>query len=452
MRIVIVGDGKVGYALTEQLSKEGHDIVVIDQNPRALQQSINVLDVIGIQGNGASIDVLRQAEANRADLVIAATSSDEVNLLCCIIAKKIGAKHTIARVRNPEYTRQVALMKDVFGMSMVINPEQAAAYEISRVLRLPSASKIDSFSKGRVDLVEIRVAENSPLNGVPLHALYQKYKVKVLIVAVQRGSEVYIPDGNFVLRGGDRIHITATPAEIEGFFRAIGMISHKIKSVLIVGGGRISFYLAKLLLELNMRVKIIEINRDHCAKLCEMLPGAEIICGDGTTEELLLEEGIEHTDAFIALTNIDEENIILAMYAAAKTKGKVIAKINRISFLEIIGSSGVETVISPKYITANQIIRYVRALCNSINSSKVETLHRIVNNQVEALEFKVGERSRVVGKSLAELETKPNLLIACIVRRGKTIIPRGSDHIEKGDSVVVVSASRSVRDLDDILR
>ena len=238
MKIVVIGNGKVGYTLTEQLSKEGHDVVVVDQNTAALRQSVNVLDVIGVYGNGASIDVLREAGAERADLVIAATSSDEVNLLACITAKKIGAHHTIARVRNPEYTRQLGIMKEVFGISLVINPEQAAAAEISRVLRFPSASKIDSFAKGRVDLAEIRVAERSPLDGMPLSALYQKYKVKVLIVAVQRGNDVTIPDGSFVLRAGDRIHITASPAETEGFFRAIGLASHKVRSVLIVGGGR----------------------------------------------------------------------------------------------------------------------------------------------------------------------------------------------------------------------
>ena len=451
MKIVVIGNGKVGYALTEQLSKEGHDVVVVDQNTAALRQSVNVLDVIGIYGNGASIDVLREAGAERADLVIAATSSDEVNLLACITAKKIGAHHTIARVRNPEYTRQLGIMKEVFGISLVINPEQAAAAEISRVLRFPSASKVDSFAKGRVDLVEIRVAERSPLDGMPLSALYQKHKVKVLIVAVQRGNDVTIPDGSFVLRGGDRIHITASPAETEGFFRAIGLASHKVRSVLIVGGGRISFYLAKMLLELNMRVKIVDINRATCDKLCELLPGAEIICGDGTSEELLLEEGIERTDAFIALTNMDEENIILSMYAATRTQGKVIAKVNRISFTGILSNSGIETVISPKNLTATRIIRYVRALRNSIGR-KMETLHRIVNDQVEALEFRVGERSRVIGKPLSELNTKPNLLVASIVRHGKTIIPGGSDHIEKGDSVVIVSASRQIHDLDDILR
>lgn len=450
MRIVIIGDGKVGYTLTEQLSKEGHDVVVIDQNPGALSQAVNVLDVIGVQGNGASIDVLREAGAERADLVIAATSSDEVNLLACIIAKKIGALRTIARVRNPDYTRQLRIMKEEFGMSMVINPEQAAAFEISRVLRFPSASKVDSFAKGRVELVEVRITEHSPLDGLHISALYRKYKVKVLVVAVQRGNEVYIPDGSFVLHAGDRIHITGSLADTAAFFRAIGFGGHKVRSVLIVGGGRISFYLAKILLELGMHVKIIEINRATCDKLCELLPGAEIICGDGSSEELLLEEGIDHTDAFIALTNMDEENIILSMYAATRTQGKVVAKVNRISFMEIIANSGIETVVSPKYLTANQIIRYVRALGNSMGS-QVETLHRIVNNRVEALEFKVGEGSRVIGKTLGEMQTKPNLLIACIVRRGKTIIPRGRDTIEKGDSVVVVSASRQVHDLDDIL-
>ena len=452
MKVIVIGDGKVGYTLTEQLSKEGHDVVVIDKNPRALRQSVDVLDVMAVQGNGASLDILREAGAERADLVIAATSSDEISLLACIKKKKIGADHTIARVRNHEYTRQIGLLKEEFGISMIINPEQAAAREISRVLRLPSASKIDSFSKGRVELVEIRIGDKSPLCGLRLADLYKKYKVKVLIVAVQRGTQVVIPDGSFELQAGDRIHFTAAPFETEGFFRAIGLTPHKVRSVLIVGGGRISYYLAKMLLELNMHVKIIEMNHDTCDLLCSLLPKAEIICGDGTSEELLLEEGIEHTDAFIALTGIDEENIILSMYAATRTKGKVIAKVNRISFMDIITNSGVETVISPKYITASQIIRYVRALRNSIAYSTIETLHRIVNNQVEVLEFRVGERSRVTGKTLKDLNTKPGLLIATIVRHGKTIIPGGDDHIEKGDSVVVVSTSRQIRELDDILR
>ncbi|MBC8535237.1 Trk system potassium transporter TrkA [Feifania hominis] len=451
MKIVIVGDGKVGYTLTEQLAKEGHDIVVIDSSQQALQNSMNSLDVIGIRGNGAALEVQMEAGVNRADLLIAVTSSDELNLLCCIVAKKIGARHTIARVRNPEYTKQLVLMKEEFGMSMFINPEFLAALEISRILRFPSASKIDSFAKGRVDLVEIKINENSPLDGYPLHTLYEKYKVKVLVCAVQRGERVFIPDGNFVLRSGDRISITASPAEIESFFRAIGIVSHKVRSVLIVGGGRITYYLARQLLELGMKVKIIEIDRARCDKLCEMLPDADIIHGDGTSEELLLEEGVENTDAFVALTDMDEENIILSMYAASKSQGKIVAKINRISFLEIIENSGIESVISPKYLTANQIIRYVRALRNSLGS-KVETLYRIVNNKAEALEFKVGERARVIGKTLTQLELKENLLIACIVRKGRIIIPRGSDQIEHGDSVIVVTTNSSLRDLDDILK
>lgn len=451
MKIVIVGDGKVGYTLTEQLAREGHDIVVIDSSQQALQNSMNALDVIGIRGNGAALEVQMEAGVNRADLLIAVTSSDELNLLCCIVAKKIGARHTIARVRNPEYTKQLVLMKEEFGMSMFINPEFLAALEISRILRFPSASKIDSFAKGRVDLVEIKINENSPLDGYPLHTLYEKYKVKVLVCAVQRGERVFIPDGNFVLRSGDRISITASPAEIESFFRSIGIVSHKVRSVMIVGGGRITYYLARQLLELGIKVKIIEIDRERCDKLCEMLPDADIIHGDGTSEELLLEEGIENTDAFVALTDMDEENIILSMYAASKSEGKIVAKINRISFLEIIENSGIESVISPKYLTANQIIRYVRALRNSLGS-KVETLYRIVNNKAEALEFKVGERARVIGKTLTQLELKENLLIACIVRKGRIIIPRGSDQIEHDDSVIVVTTNSSLRDLDDILK
>lgn len=452
MKIVIVGDGKVGFTLTQQLSKEGHNVVVIDSSNQALENSVNVLDVIGIHGNGASYAVQMEADVPHCDLLIAATSTDELNLLCCVLARKLGARHTIARVRNPEYSQQLLFMKEELGLSMYVNPELAAANEAARTLSFPSALKVETFAKGRVDLVEIKLRPGSVLNGLPLHALYSKYRVHILVCAVQRDNRVYIPTGDFILKEGDKINITASPREILFFFRAIGILTEKVRNVMIVGGGKIAYYLARSLTESGMRVKIIEIDKERCQQLCQRLPGVMIIHGDGTDEELLREEGIEATDAFVALTDFDEENIIISMYAGTKQVPKVITKINKLSFLDILGNSGIESVISPKHITSNQIVQYVRAMENSFGSSNVETLHRIVNNQVEALEFRVREKSRIVGVPLKNLQLKKDLLIACIVRNSQPIIPGGSSTIEVGDGVIVVTTNPHFQDLCDILK
>ena len=452
MKIVIVGDGKVGYTLTEQLSKEGHDIVVIDSSDKALQNSINILDVMGIKGNGASYPVQMEAGVPDADLLIAATSTDEQNILCCMLAKKLGARHTIARVRNPEYAEQLVLLKNELGLSLSINPELTAAVEISRILRFPSAVNIETFGRGRAELVEIKIDENSPLNGQSLATLRDRFRIKVLVCAVQRNKEVYIPSGDFRLQAGDRIHVTASPSEISAFCRAVGLYQHKVRSVMIIGGGRISFYLAKQLIDMGMQVKIIEINEERCRHLCEKLPKAEIIFGDGTEHEVLKEEGIAGTDAFVSLTDNDEENIITSMYAASKSVHKVITKVNRLSLTSILENTGVETVISPKDLTANQIIRYVRAMQNSFGSNNIETLYRIVNGKVEVLEFLVREHAPFLGRPLKELQLKKNLLLAVIVRRGKTIIPDGNNTIMMGDSVIVVTVQNNLRDLSDIFR
>jgi len=451
VKIVVVGDGKVGYTLTEQLSKEGHDLVVIDQNINALNNSANTLDVMAVQGNGASYSVQVQAGVPEADLLIAAASADEINILCCMVAKKLGVKHTIARVRNPEYAEQLVVMKEELGLSMSVNPEFAAAQEISRILGFPAATKIESFAKGRVELVEFKLEKGTPLHDLPLSSLYAKYQVKVLICAVQREGEVYIPTGDFVLREGDRIHITAAPAQIALFFKKIKASNHKIRTVMIVGGGKITFYLTRLLQAMGISVKVIESDLARCQNLSRVFPKAMIIQGDGTEKELLQEEGLAQMDAFVALTGSDEENIILSMYADSQKVGKVVTKINRMAFPEILDNTGIETVISPKYIIANQIIRYVRAMQNSVGSN-VETLHKIVNNQAEALEFRVSDRFGFAGVPLKDLKLKSELLIATIIRQGKIIIPGGGDTIEVGDSVIVVTTNRYLKDLDDILR
>jgi len=452
MRIVIIGDGKVGNALTEQFCRDGHDVVVIDNNAENINQLPNLYDAIGVVGNGASYNVQLEAGVKESDLVVAATSSDEINVLSCFVASKLGAPHTIARVRNPSYGAQLEMMKEELGLSMIINPERAAAREISRILRFPSANDIESFCRGQVELVEYKLGDDSLLSGMSLKEMYHHYKIKILVCAVQRGEDITIPNGDFVLAAGDRINITASPANIAAFFKAIGGLHAPVKSVMIVGGGKISYYLTLQLLEMGMRVKIIDNDPAVCEELSETLPKAAIVLGDASEKDLLLEEGISEFDAFVALTGFDEMNIIISMYASAKGVGKVITKVHRLAFPEVIENSGIESVISPKLITASQISSYVRAMQNSISINKVESLRRIVNNRVEALEFIIRSDAPYVGVPLKDLSFKPNVLIAAIVRNGKTIVPGGTDTLEHGDSVIVISTTVRPLEFSDILQ
>jgi len=451
MKILIVGDGKVGMTLTEYLSREGYDIVVIDKNPDVINRTVNEYDVMGICGNGASYDILKEAEADKADLLIAATSSDEINILSCLTARKLGTKHTIARVRNPEYSNQLMFMKDELGLSMVVNPEFETAREISRMLRSPETISREYFSKGRVELAEIRVKEDSLLCGMSLAEINKKLDIKILVCAVQREQQVFIPDGSFVLQAGDRIHVTGTPAELDNFLNSIGAIWKKIKRVLIVGGGKICYYLVRMLEETGMDIKIIERSNERCVELSQLLERAEIICGDGSDQKLLKEEGIGQMDALVALTDIDEENIVLSMFASSVGVKKVITKVNHNSFINLLSNTGLESFVSPKLIVANNIVSYVRAMKNASASSGVQTLYKIVNNQVEALEFIVKEENKLTGKKLKEINLKPNLLIAGIVRNRQLIIPGGDDSIQKGDNVIVVTSNQYLSELEDIL-
>lgn len=451
MYVVVVGDGKVGSTLTEQLAREGHDVVVIDNSERALAGSTNTMDIMGICGNGASRKVQLEAGVPKADLLIAATSGDELNLLCCLVAKKLGARHTIARVRNPEYADQMSLIREDLGLSMAINPEFAAANEIFSVLRFPAALKVEKFARGRVELVELLLAQDSPLDGLPLYNLYEKYQVKVLICAVKRGNEVFIPTGDFVLKAGDLISFTAAPAHIAQFFKAVGVSSRRIESVTLVGGGRIAYYLTRLLSSIGVNPKIIDTDEARCRELSETFPKALIIHGDGTEQDLLLEEGLPSTDAFVALTGLDEENIIISMYAASQGVSKVITKVNRSSLATLVSSAGLNSIISPKDITANQIIRYVRAMQNSLGSN-VETLYKLMDDRAEALEFRVREDDPdLVNIPLKDLQLKSNLLISCISRGRETIIPGGADYIRLHDRVIVVTTNPGLDDLHDIL-
>lgn len=451
MKIVIIGDGKVGHKLTAQLSEENYDIVLIDQNEGKLKEALNRMDIFCITGDGANVEIQREADVPHADLVIACASTDELNMLSCLLAKRLGAKHTIARVRNPVYYRQIGILKEDLRLSMAVNPEFAVSNEISRVLLFPDASKVETFMKGRVELVEFPVKETSQLAGFSLAEMYQKYQIKILVCAVKRGNEVFIPDGEFVVQAGDKLHVAATHRNLETFFGAQGKRSNKIKKVLICGGGRVSYYLAIQLLQAKMQVKIIEHDYAKCENLCDLLPDATIIHGDATDHDLLIEEGIGETDALVALTGMDEENIIMALFAKTKNVSKIIAKVNEDSRAQMVEGLGIDSIVSAKSATADAILSYVRARHKSFGSANVETLYRLVNDKVEALEFIIKQECEYTNIPLKDLPTKQNHLIACIGRKGTIIIPNGDDHMEVGDSVIVVTKDRKLTDLRDIL-
>lgn len=453
MKIVIIGAGKVGSTLASQLVKEGHEVLVMDTNEERLAELQNRIDIMTLCGNGASKEYLEEAEIAESDLVIAATSADEVNILSCFIARQIGASKTIARVRNPEYRTQLELMKEELGLSMIVNPELSAANEISRILRFPSANDVELFCRGHVELVEYTLAKECPLCDLALKDIYGKYKIKVLICAVRRGDEITIPKGDFVLKEGDKINITASPKNIHDFFEAIGSFKRPVKSVMIVGGSMIAYYLANQLIDMRIDVKIVEQNQKRCEELSELLPKASIVCANATEKDVLLEEGIIDFDGFVALTGLDEMNIIYGMYAKAKDVEKVITKVHHLSFPEVIENSGIESVVSPKLITAERISSYVRAIQNSYSKNKVESLRRIVDNRIEALEFVVRDDADYIGVQLKDLPIKQNVLVAAIVRKGRAIIPGGFDCIKKGDSVVVITEGvNTIDELDDIMR
>ena len=453
MRIIIVGAGKVGLALTQHLSGE-NQVTVIDQNPQLIDNIINIHDVMGVCGNGASYEVKKEAEADKAELLIATTSSDETNIVACLVAKKLGVQHTIARIRNPEYEKQLRFMREELGLSMSINPEKATAREIARVLRFPNAMKLESFSKGRLELVEYRLPEKSALHGMQLADLYRNIRVRVLICAVARKGETIIPSGDFVLQAGDKIYLTSSPAQLEQFFRHLGVFRGRASSVMIVGASKMCYYLAQELLEMGMSVKIIDRDEQRCIRMGEQLPRALVIVGDGTDSELLYEEGIGQTDAFVALTGMDEANILMAM-SASRLAGdcKVVAKINRRSLLELVAAeSMIDSVVSAGSVTAELILQYVRAMQNA-TGSQIKTLHRIVDETVEALEFGVTTPAPYIGVPLKDLKLKSGILLAGIVRQnGQIIIPSGDDVLNLHDDVIVVTKDTSLRDIGDILQ
>lgn len=451
MNIIIVGCGKVGRTLAEQLSREGHDLVVIDLLAARVQEAANALDVMGIVGNGSSFNTQLEAGIESADILIAVTGSDELNLLCCLIAKKGGNCHTIARVRDPLYNKEIGFIKKRMGISMIINPELTAAREMSKILRFPSAIKIDTFAKGRVELLKFRIKPEFGLNGYQVSDLISKMHCDVLVCAVEREDKITIPNGTFQLQDNDMISIVASHQNAAVFFRKIRVETHQVKNAMIVGGGTIAYYLSKELLDMGIEVRIIERSQERCEKLSELLPKAIVIQGDGTDQDLLLEEGLRQAESLVAVTSLDEENLLLNMFARKHSRAKLIAKVNKIAFTDIIDELDIGSVIYPKYLTADYILQYVRAMGNSIGSN-VETLYQILDNRAEALEFSIREESEVTGIPLQELKLRDNLLLCCINRNGRILIPRGHDMIQNGDTVIVVTTVKGLKDIRDILK
>ncbi|MBQ2982386.1 MAG: Trk system potassium transporter TrkA [Lachnospiraceae bacterium] len=450
MKIIIVGCGKVGYVLTEQLIKEGHDITLIDKDEDKLTRVSSNMDVFCVNGNGASYETQIEAGIKETDLLISVTDSDEINMLCCLMAKKAGNCKTIARVRKPEYDFEVNFLKEELGLSMAINPEMTAAAEMSRLIQYPKALEVETFVKGRVTLIKVAVTKDSPLDGLVIKDMASVAGKRTLVCIVDRNKELTIPNGEFCLKEGDIVSLILPVEESNSFFKKMKIKSSPIKSIMIAGGGTTSYYLAKQLNKTGVSVKIIEENKERCEELSELLPSAMVINGSCIDKDLLLSEGITETDAMAALTSLDEENILLTMYAKKIGKCKTMTKIDKLTFGEVLNDLEMDTVVSVKAITAAYIIRYVRAMQNSYGS-KVQTLHRLYDGKVEALEFRITGNAKIIEKTLYELNLKKNLLICCISRKGRIITPSGQDMLMPGDGVIVVTTNTGLRDIDDIL-
>lgn len=451
LHIIIVGCGKVGSTLIEQLSKEGHDITIIDSSAEKIQETTNLYDVMGLVGNGASYSVQMEAGIDKADLIIAVTDSDELNLLCCTVAKRVGDCAAIARVRTPDYSKEASYLREKLGLTMIINPELEAARETARILLLPTALEVNSFAHGQAEIIKYKIPEGNILDGMTIANLGKNISAEILICAIERDGEVYIPGGNFRMAQGDIVSLVAPRKAARSFLEKIGFKTKQVKDTMIIGGGKATYYLANQLLHMGISVKIIEKSKKRCEELSILLPKAIIINGDGADQELLKEEGIEHAESFVPLTGIDEENIMLTLHARQISDAKVITKINRSTFKNVISSLDLGSVIYPRYITSEAIIAYVRAKKNSMNSN-IETLYHMFDYRAEAIEFRIDEESAVTNIPLKDLELKKDLLVSCINRNGSVLIPSGQDSIQVGDTVMIVTTHSGFDDILDILK
>lgn len=451
MRITVVGGGKVGYALATQLEAEGHDVAVIDNRPSALERVNNQLDVLAIEGNGANVDTLKEANTEDADLLIAVTGTDEVNIISCLLAKKMGVSNTIARVRNPEYMSSMAMLEEDLGLSLSVNPERACAREIVRSIHFSNHVRVSTFAKGRVEIAEIVIKEGSSMIDKPVSKIATRHQGQILICSVLRGEEVMIPNGNFVLQEGDRISVIATSQNLEKFLIQTGVSEYyDCREIMIIGGGRITYYLTAMLLPMGVRVKIIEKDADKCRQLALRFPQANVIWGDGTDQEFLMSENIDCMDAFVALTDNDEENVIASIFASSKNVQRVMPKINRVSLDFLLERFDIANAVTPKLSTANRICRYVRAMGNA-QGSNVESLMKLVDGKVEALEFRVRNSCQFIGIPLKHLKFQKGIIIGYVMHNGRITIANGESIIHEGDTVVVVSAIPKLRDINDVL-
>lgn len=451
LKIIIVGCGKVGANLVDQLSKEGHDITVIDKKAEKIQDITNIYDVMGLVGNGASYSTQMEAGIEETDLIIAVTDSDELNLLCCTVAKRVGKCAAIARVRTPDYSEEIGYLREQLGLALIINPELEAAREVARILYLPTALEVNSFAHGQAELVKFKVPEGNLLNGLSLAYLGKNITNDILICAVERNGEVYMPNGDFVLQSGDVVSFVSERHIARDFLKQIGLATRQVKDTMIIGASKAAYYLAKELLNMGISVKIIEKEKENCESLSVKLPKAIIINGDGTDPDILKEEGIETVQSFIPLTGIDEENIMLTLYAKQVSKAKVVTKINRVNYKQVINNLDLGSLVYPKYITSEAIIAYVRAKKNSMGSN-IETLYHMFDSRVEAIEFIVEENSKVSGVPIKDLKLKKDVLISFINHNGHIIIPTGNDEIEDGDTVMIVTKNTGFTGIDDIVR
>lgn len=450
MQIIIVGCGKVGYTLVEQLNGENHDIVVIDRNEEKVHSITNDLDAMGIVGNGVSYQTLLEAGITKADLLIAVTGSDEQNLLCCVIARKAGHCKTIARVRNPIYNTEIEFLRKELGLAMVMNPEMTSAAEIARIFQFPSAIKIDTFSKGRIELMHFKVTKDCLLNNYELIKIRSTLRCDVLVCMVTRKNEVIIPKGDFIFHEGDMVAIVSTPPKANEFFKKIGIGQSPVHTAMIVGGGTIAYYLAKRLISVGIDTKIIELDPARCEHLNELLPKATIICGDGTDQHLLMQEGLDQVDGFAALTGMDEENVLLSLFAKKVSHAKAVTKVNRINFYSVLNDLDLDSITYPRLLTADSIIKYARSMNESLNSN-VENLYKLEDGRAEALEFYIKEESKVTNTPLERMHIRKNILICCITRQDRIIVPSGQDEIRVGDFVIVVLTNSRLHDIKDIL-
>ena len=450
MKIVVAGAGKIGSTIAEALIKEGHEVTLIDNNREIVSHISDEMDVICIEGSAADPDILSTAGVPTSDLVVAATEKDEVNMICAVASRKLGARNVIARIRDPEYINSRDFIRDAFGINLIVNPELECAREISRVLRFPGTARIDAFSKGNVEIALLKVENGDRLAGLKLCELPKAFGSKVLVSAVERGKDVFIPNGGFELKTGDRLSVTGAAKELRKFFTATGYYKKPVKNVMIMGGSKIAVYLSGILQESGIKVTIIERDRARCDVLGESLPEVEIIYGDATRSEVLFEEGINSADAFVALSGDDGNNIITSMFVSSCPVEKIVTKVSHRQYPKVIESSGLDCIIAPQDTVAQELARYVRAMGNSRNGS-METLYKLADGKAEAIEFVVGDSAKCIGVPLRELKLKPNIIVAAIIRGRNTLVPNGDAVLKSGDHAIISALAGEIENIDDIL-